>query len=303
MTWSGTRALLRSDSRRAWKPGSNSRRGLLILGGAALLIAVAVLESRAVHGDAAEVKRVYDGDTIEVLVSGRREKVRYIGIDTPEMGDTREPVRAMAVRARDVNRGLVGGRTVRLQHDVQLRDNYGRLLAYVWLGDTLVNEELVLKGLAAARSFPPNVLFQERLRAAQIHAQQVGAGLWDGRLDGIPLRQQGGEAARETSDARPGDGLRLDAFDANRHVGRIATVCGTVADGRFLGGDGLTFLNLERPYPDQPFTIVIPIEARRGFEGQPETRLRGRDVCVAGRIELHRGRPQIMVYDPAQLDP
>ena len=268
----------------------------------ALLLVLAVVELRPGPNDEAEVTRVYDGDTIEAIVSGRPEKIRYIGIDTPEMSDTREAVLELAREARDANRRLVEGRVVRLEQDVQTRDTYGRLLAYVWLGDTLVNEVLVREGLAVARSFPPNVRHQDRLRAAEVEARDAERRLWDGRLGEGPLRQRGNDSSRAGAMARPGDGLRLDAFDASRHPGSIATVCGEVADGRYLGGDGLTFLNLERAYPDQPFTIVIPIGARRGLGGRPETELRGRYVCVAGVIELHRGKPQIMVHDPGQLE-
>mgnify|MGYP001825216158 FL=1 len=279
-----------------------SPRWPLIGAAVALLLAAAAVELRPGPSDEAEVIRVYDGDTIEALVSGRREKIRYIGIDTPEMSDTREPVLELAREARDANRRLVDGRVVQLERDVQTRDAYGRLLAYVWIGDTLVNEVLVREGLAAARSFPPNVRHQERLRAAEAEARAAGRWLWDGRLGDGPLRERGNEASREGSEARPGDGPGLDAVVANRHAGTVATVCGLVADGRYLGGDGLTFLNLERPYPDQPFTIVIPIGTRRRLGGRPETRLRGQRVCVAGLIELHRGTPQIMLHDPAQLE-
>lgn len=277
------------------------RRWLLAGAAAALLLLAVAVPSRSGSGDGAEVTRVYDGDTIEALVSGRSQKIRYIGIDSPEMTDSREAVLEMARAAKEANRRLVEGRVVRLEYDVQTRDTYGRLLAYVWIGDTLVNEVLVRDGYAAARSFPPNVRYQERLRTAQQVAQDAGRRLWDGRLADGPLRLRGDEASRAAAGARPGDGLQLDAFDANRHVGEVATVCGRVAGGRWLGGDDLTFLNLERPYPDQPFTIVIPISARRALGGTPETDSRGADVCVAGRIELHRGRPQIVVHDPAQL--
>ncbi|MEJ2481772.1 MAG: thermonuclease family protein [Gemmatimonadota bacterium] len=293
--------LTRMSMRTGTRPRKRRRR--LFVGAAvvALLVLVAV-ELKPGTGDGAQVTRVYDGDTIEALVSGRREKIRYIGIDTPEMTDTREPVLELAREARVANRRLVQGRVVRLERDVQTRDTYGRLLAYVWLGDTLVNELLVREGFAVARSFPPNVRHQDRLRAAQEEARSAARGVWDGRLGEGPLRQRGDQASRSSAGARPGDGLRLDAFDASRHPGVVATVCGTVAGGRYLGGDGLTFLNLERRYPNQPFTIVIPIGTRRRLGGRPETELRGVDVCVAGMIELHRGTPQIMIHDPAQLE-
>lgn len=115
--------------------------------------------------------RVIDGDTIEVLVG---ERVRYIGIDTPEL----RPSEAGAEAATAANRRLVEGRVVRLEMDVQPRDRYGRLLAYVWVGDLLVNEELVRLGYAQVSTYPPNVRYQERLLAAEREARAAGRGLW-----------------------------------------------------------------------------------------------------------------------------
>jgi len=117
--------------------------------------------------------RVIDGDTIE-LADG--EHVRYIGIDTPEM----RPVEAWAEAATEANRELVGARMVRLEPDVQERDRYGRLLAYVWAGDMLVNEELLRRGFAQVSTYPPNVRYERRFLAAQREAREAGRGLWSG---------------------------------------------------------------------------------------------------------------------------
>lgn len=121
--------------------------------------------------------RVIDGDTIRV--SGG-ERVRYIGIDAPEM----QPVEAWAEAATAANRELVEGRTVRLELDVQERDRYGRVLAYVWVDGRLVNEELVRLGCARASTYPPNVRHQERLLAAEREARAAGRGLWGAGGDG-----------------------------------------------------------------------------------------------------------------------
>jgi endonuclease YncB( thermonuclease family) len=272
---------------------------------AVLLLAVAVVELRPGQSEDAMVTRVYDGDTIEALVAGRTEKIRYIGIDTPEMDDPRPAVLEMAREAARANRALVGGRRVRLELDIQERDRYGRLLAYVWLGDTLVNEWLVQEGYAAASSFPPNLRYQDRLDATGREARQAERRLWDGRLADGPLRvpdPKSEQSRREGATARPGDGERLTAFEAAAHEGQIVTVCGRVASTRDLGPGRKTFLNFERPYPNQPFTVVIPAGARETFERPPHTEYEHQDVCVAGVIELYRGKPQIMVSDPAQLE-
>ncbi len=123
--------------------------------------------------------RVIDGDTIE-LSDG--EHVRYIGIDTPEM----RPVEAWAEAATEANRELVEGRIVRLELDVQERDRYGRLLAYVWVGDLLVNEELVRRGLAQVSTYPPNVRYERRFLAAQREARAAGCGLWSDEVPPAP---------------------------------------------------------------------------------------------------------------------
>lgn len=115
--------------------------------------------------------RVIDGDTIEVLGG---ERVRYIGIDTPEL----RPVEAWAEAAAAANRELVEQRMVRLELDVQERDRYGRVLAYVWADGLLVNEELVRLGYAQASTYPPNVRYQERFLQAERQARAAGRGLW-----------------------------------------------------------------------------------------------------------------------------
>ena len=94
--------------------------------------------------------RVIDGDTIEVLIDGDKYKVRYIGMDTPEMDDPRPDVRALAEEATLVNKNLVDGKVVELEKDVSETDRYGRLLRYVYVGDMFVNAELVALGVCSS---------------------------------------------------------------------------------------------------------------------------------------------------------
>jgi hypothetical protein len=94
----------------------------------------------------ARVMRVIDGDTIEVDLQGAREEVRYIGVDTPETKHPKKPVQPFGPEAGEANRKLVGDKPVRLELDVQPRDHYRRLLAYVYVGETMVNAELVRLG-------------------------------------------------------------------------------------------------------------------------------------------------------------
>ena len=97
----------------------------------------------------ARVVRVVDGDTIEVSIDGAIDDVRYIGVDTPETVKPGEPVQCYGPQASDFNHELVDGRTVRLEFDAELRDVYGRLLAYVYAGHRFVNAELLRGRLRA----------------------------------------------------------------------------------------------------------------------------------------------------------
>ena len=125
------------------------------------------------------VERITDGDTIRVTLDGRSEPVRYIGIDTPETRHPRRGVEAFGPEATEANRRLVEGRQVRLVFDVEERDRYGRLLAYVYLQDgTFVNAELVSRGFAHVMTVPPNVRHREQFAEAERVARSAGRGLW-----------------------------------------------------------------------------------------------------------------------------
>lgn len=132
----------------------------------------------------ATVRRVVDGDTIIVVVDGREERLRYIGIDTPESVQPNAPVECFGREAARANASLVEGRTVYLERDVSNRDRFGRLLRYVYVesprGDLLfVNLELVGQGYAQAVTFPPDVRHAATLRSAERDARDAGRGLWD----------------------------------------------------------------------------------------------------------------------------
>ncbi len=127
----------------------------------------------------ARVSRVVDGDTIVTQVAGRRERVRYIGVDTPESVKPGTPVQCFAKAASAENERLVEGRTVRLEFDRERRDRYGRLLAYVVRADGVaVNETLLRGGFARTIVFPPNTRHRGRFAAIERDAQNRGAGLW-----------------------------------------------------------------------------------------------------------------------------
>ncbi|PIQ71822.1 hypothetical protein COZ40_02420 [Candidatus Roizmanbacteria bacterium CG_4_10_14_3_um_filter_39_13] len=122
------------------------------------------------------VKRVVDGDTIE-LSDGR--KVRYIGIDTPELHHPTKGVQCFGKEAMEKNKELVEGKTIKMKKDISETDRYKRLLRYIWVGDIFVNEYLAREGYALQATFPPDVAHAELFRLAAEDARIKNKGLWN----------------------------------------------------------------------------------------------------------------------------
>jgi micrococcal nuclease len=132
------------------------------------------------EGVRGQVTRIVDGDTIHVDLGGTDETVRYIGIDTPESVKPGTPVECFAKKASARNRALLQGTDVKLVFDVERRDRYGRLLAYVYRADdgTFVNAALVRDGYARTLTVPPNVRYADRFAKLQTEAREHDRGLW-----------------------------------------------------------------------------------------------------------------------------
>jgi micrococcal nuclease len=126
------------------------------------------------------VVRVVDGDTIRVRLGGVEERVRYIGVDTPESVKPGTPVQCFAKAASAFNARMVAGRRVRLVPDAEARDRYGRMLAYVYRepDGLFVNAELVRRGYAHTMTIPPNVRYAARFSAMARSARTEARGLW-----------------------------------------------------------------------------------------------------------------------------
>ncbi len=120
-----------------------------------------------------------DGDTIRVRLDGENESVRYIGIDTPEMNYDEGAPACFAPQATELNRQLLGGGDeVRLVFDRERRDRYGRLLAYVYSGSTLLQAELLERGYARTLEVPPNTSRAGYFASLEDKARKAGRGLW-----------------------------------------------------------------------------------------------------------------------------
>ena len=169
---------------------------LAVLAIAAVVVAVVALVSDRPGADRvggtphqaafarAEVVRIVDGDTIVVVIDGREERVRYVGVDAPELAnrDTGAVAECGADRATDANRDLVGDVEVELERDTSERDRFGRLLRHVWTtidGERLlIGEQLVADGAIEARSYPPDTRYDGRLDAAEREARSAALGIW-----------------------------------------------------------------------------------------------------------------------------
>jgi micrococcal nuclease len=133
----------------------------------------------------AAVVKIVSGDTIHVFVNGQVERVRYIGVESPRPGEGgADPGEPQGREALQFNRGLMNAKNVRLELDVQERDAEGRMLAYVWLGDLLVNAEMIARGLGQVVTEGPNVRHREALLRRQEQARAAKLGIW--RTTGTP---------------------------------------------------------------------------------------------------------------------
>ncbi|WP_018705778.1 thermonuclease family protein [Siminovitchia fordii] len=131
-----------------------------------------------VKGEKVKVTRVVDGDTIEVDLNGKSEKVRMILVDTPETKHPRLGVQPFGPEASKFTTKTLENQMVTLELGTQERDKYGRLLAYVWIEDKLFNNMLLEKGFARVAVYPPNTKYLDEFEATQEKAKKKGIGIW-----------------------------------------------------------------------------------------------------------------------------
>ena len=153
------------------------------------------------------VTRVVDGDTVEVSpeVQGVSD-VRLIGVDTPETKDPSTGVEPCGPEASAFTAQRLEGTQVGLEFDEDTKDDFGRALAYVWVGDELFNETLVRQGYAEVLTIAPNDKYAARLEAAQRQAQAEGLGIWNEDTCEDPLGGDNGGGDNGASPNRPDDG-------------------------------------------------------------------------------------------------
>jgi micrococcal nuclease len=167
-------------------------------------------------GDVVSVTRIIDGDTLEVSTG---EKVRLIGIDTPETKHPSRPVECFGAHATEHATALMGpGTNVRLVYDVERTDRYGRTLAYVYrISDGLfVNMQMVRDGFAVVATYPPNVAHVEEFLAAEREARSNNRGLW-GACGGADTPTESSGSPSQTPAPSGGGGGDRDCSDFSSH--------------------------------------------------------------------------------------
>ncbi len=229
------------------------------------------------YGKEPYVTKVIDGDTIE-LSSG--ESVRYIGIDTPEL---RENIgsqwfykpRPYAEEAKEFNRILVEGKRVRLEFDVQKRDKYNRLLAYIYIDRKMANLEMVKKGYAMIYTYPPNVKYVGEFVGAQQYARENKKGLWEGLEDNI-----------------------IPASLASKYSGMFRMVEATVLS-TYLS-DKVLILNCSDDFKIAIFRNNLE-RFPKAIMRSPDTYFKHKTLRVYGIIKEYKGSFEIILNDPSQL--
>lgn len=121
------------------------------------------------------VTKVTDGDTFE-LATG--EKVRLIGIDTPEIAHGKNPADCFGVKAKEFTKSLIYRRKVTFETDINNTDKFNRLLRYVFIDGKMLNKVLVSEGYARAKAYPPDTKYQSELEFLEQEARAQGKGLW-----------------------------------------------------------------------------------------------------------------------------
>ncbi len=216
-----------------------SRTAVLLVGAIATAASLTACDDDGV----ATVTHIVDGDTIDVSRDGEERRVRLLNIDTPESTDPDTEPDCLGPEATEFLRELVPvGTEVRLETDEELEDQYGRLLAGVYLEDALVNAEIARAGLGVAVLYEPNDRFYDEVLGAQEDARAAGRGLYDPEVDcTVPAQADAlAETAENVVAAAPAGGASLDSLEGYAED-VAAAVAAAVALEELLDGDARRF--------------------------------------------------------------
>ncbi len=231
------------------------------------------------------VVEVIDGDTFK---TEKGERVRLLGINTPELGEPGGDI------AKDFASLLLLNKNVRLEKDITDRDDYGRLLRYVYLDGKFINAELVRAGYAEVRCFPPDTFYRKELSELEKTAIRNRRGLWAFNVFQVP--DTSGFAKRTKFQRNKRD---ISWRDAGKYYGQIRTVVGKVVASNNTGK--VCFLNFHHNWKKY-FTVVIFSSDYDKFPPNPEDYYLNHRIRVTGLIKEYKGKPEIIVKSPSQIE-
>jgi micrococcal nuclease len=234
------------------------------------------------NGSEYTVESVIDGDTI-ILNDITDTRVRYLGIDTPEILTEESPGDPLSEEARNLNKSLVYGKKIKLEFDKEKYDAYGRTLANVFVDNIFVNEEIVRSGLARALIIKPNEKYASIIYEAEEQARRERKGIWSDLSKLSPPSEN--------------SNFLIKPPQASRYVDQRVVVRGKITD--FRKSKKVIILSMEND-----LDIVIFPDSWENFEFfgiTPEKYYVGRPVEVIGRVKMYKGRPEIIISHPISI--
>lgn len=241
-----------------------------------------------VASETGRVVLVHDGDT---FMTGESLQVRLLGIDAPELYQPGGDI------SRDMLEKWVLGKTVRLESDREDKDDFGRLLRYVYAGDTMVNAEMVRRGYATVRLYQQDLVHKDTLERLELTAARIGKGLWSFNVFTPPSMKLLESRIEDDSSGLPG--LEVVSWDKARdYIGRLVTVQGLVV--ATYRSDKVLMLNFHQDYRNH-FKVAIFATDLERFPAAPEDYYKKRLVQVTGLVKDYKGAPEIIVRDPGQI--
>jgi micrococcal nuclease len=230
-----------------------------------------------------QVVAVIDGDTFK---TERGATIRLLGINAPEIGEPGADI------AKELLVLLVFDKPVRLVRDVSDQDDYGRLLRYVYQGDRFINAEIVRLGCAETRCYPPDTLFKGQLEETERTALRNRRGLWAFSVFQMPDTT----GILLVKDVEP---TAISWQEAAKFYNQTKVVEGKIVASNNTGK--VCFLNFDKDWK-RYFTAVIFAGDFNKFPAHPEDYYLNRRVRVRGLIKEYKGKPEIILKSPAQIE-
>ena len=235
------------------------------------------------------VTKVIDGDTI--IIDG--ESVRLLGIDSDEKSYPCYNV------AKERIEELLLNKKVKLERDVEDKDQYKRYLRYIFLENKNINLQMVEEGMAVARFSSQNTKYKEEILSAEQKARENKIGCkWSGSSQVTTQNINNNEDKRLEKSVL---GEAIDACNAGNYIGKEKTIEGKVVDV-YKSKTNTLFINFEKPYPNSCFTAVVFSSDLYKFPENPEDYFEGKLIKVKGQIEDYEGKPEIILKSMTQIE-